>query len=394
MQPPSGAPVGRYDFVALESVVFGPGSARSLGTLAEERGAKRVLVIASSSVASVVDVEGLVGSARVADVFTGGRPHVPVDDVLAASQRARNLDVDGLVTIGGGSATDLGKAVNLCLSEDVRTPEQLRRWRVVHGRAKQAPRSLAAKLPHIAASTTLSAGEFTAVIGVTDSVRGTKDIYSGADLVPRVVVLDPELAGHTPRALWAATGIKALDHAIETLCSTRAQPVTDALAYDALHRLLTHLAASVKDSDDLEAAGQCQLAAWQSIFGLSNVKLGLSHGIAHQLGSKAGVPHGIASCVLLPTVLEFNAVYTTEAQRRIAALLASATGHRADLGAPELLRRYISSLGLPTRLNDVGVDARHFAFLARHTMTDPVVETNPRPVQHPGEIVNLLAAAW
>ena len=393
METSDAAPAGRYDFVALESVVFGAGAARSVGALADELGARRLLIIASPSVASCLDIEALVGAGRIADVFPGVRPHVPVDSVLAATERARSHRVDGLLTLGGGSATDLGKAVNLCLAGEIRTAEQLREWRIAHGqptpRAGRPPR-----LPHLAVSTTLSAGEFTSVIGVTDPVRGAKDIYSGRDLAPRAVILDPELARHTPRSLWAATGIKALDHAVETLCSRLAQPLTDALAYDALARLLEYLPASVEDASDLAAAGQCQLAAWHSIFGLVNVKLGLSHGLAHQLGATAAVPHGVSSCVLLPAVLEFNRVQTPSKQQRIAELLASATGRRVDLGAPELLRGFIASLGLPTRLKDVDVEARHFELVARHTMQDPVVETNPRPVTHPDEIVQLLAAAW
>ncbi len=391
---------GRFDAIPLDSVVFGPGSIGGLAAECEKLGVSRLLLVASPSLARLVDVEAVFGEAtggRVAGVFTGGRPHVPSDVVLAAAEAARTARADGVLSVGGGSAIDLAKAVSLCLTEDVRSLEDLMAWRVVfeYPDTVEVPASTKPALPHIAVSTTLSAGEFTNIIGITDPVRLVKDLYISRALVPRLVVLDPALAVHTPRSLWASTGMRSVDHAVEALCSTNAQPVTDALCADALYRLTRHLPVSAADAQDLHAAGQCQVAAWESIFGLTNVNLGLSHGIGHQLGARCGVPHGETSCVMLPAVLEYNLGHTREPQARIAEIFAAA-GFRPGPGggAAESVRRFIASLGLPTTLREVGVERSAFPDIARDAMADLIVAANPRPVPDAAEVVAILESAY
>ncbi|MGP4090258.1 iron-containing alcohol dehydrogenase [Streptomyces sp. KR55] len=390
---------GRFDILPLESVLFGPGASGSLAAECEKRAVNRLLVLASASLARAIDIRERFNAAtggRVAAVFTGGRPHVPHDVVLAAARMAREVGADGVLSVGGGSVIDLGKAVVLCLAEGIDSSAALFRWKVVVSPPgkKENPVSTAAKVPHFAVATTLSAGEFTHIIGITDTTRGAKDLYLSPDFVPRVVAHDPELATHTPRSLWASTGIKAVDHAVETLCSPRAQPVTDALAADALRRLTRYLPVSVRDAGDLRATGQCQMAAWQSVFGVTNVSLGLSHGIAHQLGGRLGVPHGVGSCVLLPTVLEYHAEYTRGPQQVVAEILAESTGQSGKLGAPELLRRFIAGLGLPTRLREAGVGRDELGAIAQHTMGDLMAAAAAGPPLGEGDIEKILNQAW
>ncbi|HZZ52273.1 MAG TPA: iron-containing alcohol dehydrogenase [Pseudonocardia sp.] len=390
---------GRYDIVPLESVLFGPGSAGSLAGECERLGVSRLLLVASPSLAAQVDLQARFSEAtggRIAAVFTGSRPHVPHEVVLAATEAARAAGVDGVLSVGGGSPIDLAKAVSLCLAEDVRTHADMLRWRVVfeYPDKVEIPTPKNPKLPHLAVSTTLSAGEFTSIAGITDTERKVKDLYLSPTLVPKTVVLDAELAVHTPRDLWASTGMRSVDHAVEALCSTTAQPVTDALCADALRRLVQYLPISARDAGDLYSATQCQVAAWQSIFGLTNVNLGLSHGIGHQLGARCGVPHGITSCVMLPAVLEFNLEYTRAPQARIAEIFAAGMGETAQGEAGDLVRRFVASLGQPTRLRDIGVERSEFPALARDAMGDMIVASNPRPVSGEDEVVAILERAY
>lgn len=390
---------GRYDIVPLESVLFGPGSSASLTAECERLGVSRLLLVASPSLAGQLDLQARFAEAtggRIAAMFTGSRPHVPHDVVLAATEAARAAGADGVLSVGGGSPIDLAKAVSLCLAEDVRTHTDLLRWRVVfeYPDKVEIPTPRKPELPHIAVSTTLSAGEFTSIAGITDTDRSVKDLYMAPTLVPKTVVLDAELAVYTPRELWASTGMRSVDHAVEALCSTTAQPVTDALCADALRRLVEYLPVSARDENNLYAATQCQVAAWQSIFGLTNVNLGLSHGIGHQLGARCAVPHGITSCVMLPSVLEFNREHTRIPQARIAAIFAEAMGDTADRGAGELVRRFVASLGLPTRLRDIGVEPSEFPALARDAMGDMIVASNPRPVGGEDEVIAILERAY
>ena len=389
---------GRFDSIPLESVIFGPDTSADLTAECDRLGLSRLLLIASPSFARVAGLSRFdeATDGRVAGVFSDVRPHVPDDAVLAAAGMAREIEADGVLSVGGGSPIDLAKAVCLAMAENVRTREELLARRVVftYPDSIAIPAPTGTPIPHLAVSTTLSAGEFTAIAGITDTRRLVKDLYIAPTLVPRTVVLDPELAVHTPRYLWASTGIRSVDHAVEALCSTTAQPVTDALCADALRRLLTHLPDSTDDASDLAAAGQCQVGAWQSIYGIANVNLGLSHGIGHQLGARCGVAHGITSCVMLPSVLEFNLDHTREPQARIAAIFAQATGEPADLGASELVRRFVTGLGLPTRLRDVGVSPDDFPALARDAMEDMIVASNPRPLTGDAEVIELLERAW
>jgi alcohol dehydrogenase class IV len=384
---------GRFFSPRFEQVEFGPGVVERLGGVCGRLGVTRLFVVASPSLLRVLPLRALLSSVsggRVVEVYDRTRPHVPHDTVLDATRAAERCGADAILSIGGGSAIDLAKAVAFCLSRGIRSREEL----LAHRSASPTGAAPGLVLPQIAISTTLSAGEFTGIIGITDTVRGVKDVYDTPGLAPRVVLLDPKLAQHTPARLWASTGIKAVDHAVETLCSVNAQPITNALATDSLTRMLRHLPGAVADREDLHARGQCQIAAWQSIFGLGNVRMGLSHGLGHQLGGRAGVPHGITSCVLLPAVLEYNAEHTVTQQAVIAGALADALGRAADVGAAELLRSFIDSLGLPTRLRDVGVRREDFGAFASEVAADLVASANPRPVEDERDIIALLERAW
>jgi alcohol dehydrogenase class IV len=391
---------GRFNIIPIDSILFGPDTVKGIGAECERLGMTRILLVVSPSLAKAVDVDALFEEAtggRVAAVFSGVRPHVPHDAVLEAAEAARRAEIDGILSVGGGSPIDLSKAVSLCLAEDIRTADDLARYRVQFEYPDRIsiPAMTGEALPHIAVSTTLSAGEFTNIIGITDTIRKVKDLYIAPMLVPRVIVLDPVLAAHTPRSLWASTGLRSVDHAVEALCSISAQPLTDALCADALERLVRHLPISARDAGDLHAAGQCQIGAWESIFGLTNVNVGLSHGIGHQLGARCGVPHGVTSCVMLPTVLEYNLEHTREPQAGIARILAEAAGVPVpEGGASELLRQFISGLGLPTRLSEVGVSREDFPDIARDAMADMIVASNPRPIAGEREVIEVLERAY
>jgi len=391
---------GRFNLLPMEGVIFGPGTLSQLGAECERLGMTRVLVILSNSLAKASDVEarirGQLGD-KVAMVFTGCQPHVPHELVLETAAKARSADVDGIVAVGGGSPIDLAKAITLCLAENVTTRDELLAFAVkfTYPDKLEIPPMRGRAVPQIFVSTTLSAGEFSNIIGITDTIDLVKNLYIDDQLTGKVVIHDSELQKSTPRDLWASTGMRAVDHCVEALCSTSAQPMTDALCSDGLRRLVKYLPISAEDPDDLHAASQCYMGAWQSIFGLTNVTLGLSHGIGHQLGARNGVPHGITSCVMLPTVLEFNYEHTREQQAHVAAIFAQEMGVEVPAdGAAGIVRRFIESLNLPTRLSEVGVRKEDFPALARDAMQDMIVATNPRPVADEAEVVQLLEKAY
>ena len=256
----------------LEKVIFGAGALGEVASELDRLGRRRALVLTGNSLATRTDLvkrlEGLLGG-RWAGTHDGIRQHVPSRTVAAAVRHAREVRADAIVALGGGSPIDAAKIVALELLED--------------GQPQEA-------MPQIAVSTTLSAGEFTPFAGITDEDARVKGLRSDPRICPRTVVLDPEVTLPTPRRLWATTGVKALDHAIEAIWSVNPQPVSDVLAVEAIRRLHRHLPASLAEPDNLEARGECQIAAWMSIFGITSVGVRLSHILGHQHRRALGCP--------------------------------------------------------------------------------------------------------
>jgi maleylacetate reductase len=209
-------------------------------------------------------------------------------------------------------------------------------------------------------------------------------------LVPLFVVLDPAITVHTPRRLWLSTGIRAVDHSVESICSLSGNPLSDATAIHALKLLAPSLGRTGVAPDDLQARADSMNGAWLSTIGLqSGVPMGASHGIGHALGGTAGVPHGETSCVMLPHMLRWNLPVNADAQALVSAALGSPT-----VAASDLIGELVSRLELPTRLRDVGVKQDQFARIAAVALHDPWTQANPRPLESVDSIVGLLEAAW
>ena len=208
--------------------------------------------------------------------------------------------------------------IGLCLGNDVTDPAGLDAFaaRIAADGSTRRPPTRPPGVRAIVIPTTLSAGEYTSFAGCTDPVRGVKESFGQALMVPRVVILDPAITVHTPDWLFLSTGIRAVDHAVEDLCAINAAPFSDATSLHALRLLARGLVAVKADAGDVAARLECQLGAWLSVVGSQNgVNKGASHGIGHVLGGTAGVAHGYTSCIMLPHVLRFNAGATAERQR-------------------------------------------------------------------------------
>jgi maleylacetate reductase len=317
---------GAYRFPAMESVVFGKPFAEALAQEVGRLDARAVFVLASGTLARNTDtverLRQLLGN-RVAGVCAKIGAHTPRTDVVAAANAAREAGADLLVTLGGGSITDAAKMVGLCLGNGVTEPAQLDNFRATI--ADGTPRRPPVEPPSvrmIAIPTTLSAGEFSAGAGCTDTARHVKESYSHPLMIPRTVILDPEASAHTPEWLFLSTGIRAVDHAVEDICSVNGQPISEGAAYHALRLLGKGLRAVKADPADREARLECQIGAWMSMVGSqTGVSKGASHGIGHVLGGTAGAPHGYTSCVMLPHVLRFNRPVNSEKQTRVSEAL-------------------------------------------------------------------------
>jgi maleylacetate reductase len=379
---------GRVVFGAMEAVLFGKPAAETVAEEARRLGAERVFVMASGTLNRMTEEVARARHAlgnRCAGLFDRMPPHTPRRAVIEAAAMAREVGADLIVTIGGGSLTDGAKALRLCLANDIRSPEALDHYRAVSGPA--APNL--PMLPQLAVPTTLSAGEFSAIAGVTDERRRVKELFRHPLLMPRIVILDPTVTLHTPQWLWLSTGIRAVDHCVEGICSGEANPYGDAQALHGLALLTRGLPRVKADPGDLEARLDCQMGAWLSMGPLAGgVPMGASHGIGYVLGAVFGIPHGHTSCIMLPAVMRWNKPVNGERQ----ALVAAAMGHPGE-DAGDVLDAFIVGLGMPRSLAAVQVGPGSFARIAEEAMATPWVPRNPRPIAGPAQVREILELA-
>jgi maleylacetate reductase len=240
-----------------------------------------------------------------------------------------------------------------------------------------------------AVATTLSAAEFTSSAGITDMQRKTKLMFSHPRIVPATTILDPTATLETPMELMLSTGMRAMDHAVEHWCSIRPHPITDALALQSMGMLAANLPGIRQRPDDLDARLNCQIAAWLTqVPGSHFAPNGASHGIGYILGGYAGVPHGITSCISLAATLEWNEPVNAERQRAVAEKLGRPGGRACDA-----IRDFVKSLGLPTRLSEVGIGADRIPELASQYNGTGPISTNPRPVRGAADLEEILELA-
>jgi len=376
----------------LQTVAFGVPIADALPEAALRLSARRLAVVTTNSLAGsggLAEVVRNILGPKFHSVVAGIHSHTPRADVVRVIKALEGAD--GVVTIGGGSVCDSAKAARLCLANGITDAVGMDRLRPYNkAKSSEPDGTISPSLPFIAVATTLSAAEFTSAAGVTDERGPRKQVFVYPGLAPDIVILDPQVTRQTPPKLWFSTGIRALDHALETWCSTNPTPLSDAHSSYAARLLITSLPKVFDSPNDISARLDCMKGAWLSILGpASGVKAGASHGIGHALGGTAGMPHGETSCVMLPHVLRYNASVNGDRQAVIAASVGNPTTPLADIVAG-----LISHLGLPTRIRDTGVSETVMAAVAEAALHDPLLASNPRPIKSLTDLRLLLEQAW
>ena len=380
---------GRVVFGAMDEVVFGRPAADAIAAQMDRLGASRAFLMVSGTLNRSTDeidkIRNRLGPRCVA-TFDAMPPHTPREAVIAAAEQARGAQADLIVTVGGGSITDGAKAVQLCLANDVRSVEAIDTIRAAKG---AAPPLKAPTVRQISVPTTIAGGEFSAIAGVTDVRSKVKETVRHELVMPRAAILDPAVTLHTPPWLWLSTGIRAVDHCVEGLCSREAHPYADAQALKGLSMLAQALPRVKADPRDLDARMDCQIGTWLSMGPLSSgVPMGASHGIGYVLGAVFDVPHGYTSCVMLPSVMRWNSRDNAERQ----ALVAAAMG-QPGRDAADVLDDFIRSLGMPRSLQDVRIGPEHFDRIAELAMATPWIPRNPRRIDGPAQLREILLLA-
>ena len=375
---------GSYRNVPVERVEWGVPAAQAIAADAQKRDARRVLVVASGTLSrntSIVrDTQAALGP-RFAALFDKCKEHSPLDSVLACALLAHDIRPDLIATIGGGSVIDTAKIVQLCLTHDIRTMDELLSY-------ANKPTTEPSTVRQIMVPTTLSGAEFGNVGGALDPAKKLKTSFLAPDMVGRVIALDPWAATHTPEWLWLSTAIRSVDHAIEGYCALRSNPFIRGTALHALRLFAGSLRRTKTDPNDLDARLMSLQAVWLATAGLARVPMGASHGIGYLLGSMGGVPHGYTSCVMLPAVLAWNTAVNGDIQPPIAEALG-----RPDLTASQAVAALLDDLGMPRTLKDVGISDDLQPKIAEQAAKSPAVANNPRPVKTPQDALEILVLA-
>jgi maleylacetate reductase len=380
---------GRVVFGAMDEVVFGRPAAEAVVEQIDRLRANRAFLMVSGTLNRNTDEIEKIRKAlgpRCVGTFDAMPPHTPREAVIAATAQARTAGADLIITVGGGSITDGAKAVQLCLANDIDTVEGIDRIRAVSG---APPPMVAPTVRQVSIPTTIAGGDFSASAGVTNEKTRVKEAVRHRLTMPRAVILDPAITLHTPEWLFLSTGIRAVDHCVEGICARESHPYADAQALKGLSMLVQALPRVKADGGDLDARMECQIGTWLSMGSLSSgVPMGASHGIGYVLGAEFNVPHGYTSCVMLPSVMRWNKSANAERQ----ALVSAAMGHPGQ-DAGDVLDAFIAGLGMPRSLADVRVGPEHFDRIAQQAMKTPWVPRNPRKIDGPAQVREILILA-
>ena len=378
----------------MNAVYFGASAADALALEVEKRRSQRVFLLVSGTLnreTNEINKVREILAGRYAAEYDQIPQHMPRDAILKATEVARSAKADLVVTIGGGSVTDAGKTLTVCLEHDIRKLDDFEPFilKVSSDGKLNAPEFRAPSVRQIAIPTTLSGGEFHMGGGSVDPVRKVRETIRNPYMVPGAVILDPAITLHTPMWLWLSTGMRSVDHAVEAVCSPSGSPFVDGCALQALRLLSRALPRTRENPTDLEARADCQTAMWLAMTGMGSlVPMGASHGIGHVLGGTCDVPHGYTTCVMLPSVLRYNEPVNADRQ----ALISEAMG-QPDRPAADVVSDLIKSLGMPSTLKEVGVEPDRFDLVAKNALLARWVHANPRKISGVDDVLDILRMA-
>ena len=346
-----------------QRIRFGVGVVDEVGLVCDELRLVRLLVVTTEGRRASLDGARLLDrlGPRTAAIFDGVRSHVPTSTVDAAVAMAEAAGADGVVSFGGGSCADLGKAV--C-------------WRAEQAAAPGPAPTYADRpsLPHVALPTTYSGAELTPFFGMTDATTRRKTGGGGPTIAPVAALYDPVVTLSTPPRVSAETGMNALAHGVECAYSPGRTPEAEAVALACIERVAAALPAVVARPGDLDARTTMLEGAVLGGRCLQNASMGVHHGLSQMVGARTGLPHGLVNALVLSHAMRFNAGAVGSAGARIGAAL----GQPDDpAGALDELR---ARLGLPATLAECGVTVEDVEAVARHSGENRNVAANVRPV--------------
>ncbi|WP_018143475.1 lactaldehyde reductase [Alloscardovia criceti] len=368
-----------YRMIFNQESYFGRGAIEQIPAVAKAHGFTKAFIVtdptlADPKVGTVDKVTKILEAAEIPfEVFTNVKPNPPVECIQDGVERFKASGADFLIGLGGGSPQDTCKGIGIIAANpefaDVVSLE---------GVADTKNPSV----PIFGVPTTAgTASETTINYVVTDTKNKRKFVAVDPHDIPVVAFVDPDLMDGMPRSLKVATGLDALTHAIEGFITPGAWELSDALSLKAIELIAQNLAKSAEG--DVPAGENMAYASYITGMAYSNVGLGLVHGMAHPLGGRLDVAHGVANGILLAPVMEYNKEFSGEKYRAIAHAFGVENAYTGDLeevrnAAVQAVRDLTAKLGNPTKISEVGATEADLKDLAHDAFNDVCTPGNPR----------------
>jgi len=386
-----------FEFQVPGKVICAEHCVGSVGLEMDKVGGTKVMIVTDVGVekAGLVDVvkEGLEsGEVELVGVFNEVPPNSEVKIVEKCYAKASELGADCLISVGGGSSIDTAKATTILMVE---AGELLDHQSAVYQPSAPMP-------PHISVPTTAGTGsESTFAAVIADHAQMLKLIFQGPDLAPTVAMLDPVMTRSLPPALTASTGMDAMTHCVEALHSEMHEPLCDGLALHGIKLVNQYIKRAVDDGSDIEARTYMLIAANMGGIAFANAFVGVVHAMAHSLGGRFGIPHGVANAILLPYGMEFNMGFVPDEVKYVYRDVAVALGLdvagmdelAAGQAAADYFRKLTSSLGLPQKLREVNVPEDGLEDVTEDAMLDGSMFNNPGDAE-PEDILAVFKKAY
>jgi alcohol dehydrogenase len=375
-----------YEFINPVKIVSGTNAVDNIPHELDQLGAKRPMVITDQGVVMaglLKYVEDAIEDsiATIGAVYDKTPPDSSLEVVREIAALYRSSNCDSFIAIGGGSAMDTAKGVNIIITENSDDLTQF----IGADRLKNRLQ------PLIAIPTTAGTGsEVTLVAVVSDTANNVKMPFTSSHLLPNVAIIDPRMTLTLPPRLTAATAMDAMTHAVESYYCTQKNPMSDAYAFAAIKILRENIVNAVKNGKDAKTRLAVANAATMAGIAFSNSMVGLVHSLGHATGGICHVPHGVAMSIFLPFGMEYN---LEKAGDHIGELLLPLGGSELYAATPKVRRaesaiKIIRKLQtelyqlceLPMTLKDAGVPRNKLEQIAQATMDDGALTYNPEVV--------------
>lgn len=354
------------DIAYLTDIYLDFGAVAVLKELLERLGVKRPLVVTDAGLVKLGYVARLkIGKPAVFDEIETNPTEASLLKGVAQYKKSK---CDGIVALGGGSPMDLAKLLGVLATH----PEPIEQYAIVRG---GIPKITSKVPPIVAVPTTAGSGSEVGRAALLTLNSGRKLGFLSAHLLPKAAVCDPELTLDLPPGLTAGTGMDAVSHCVETYCSTKVNPVADAIALDGLARGWKYIRQAFIDGKDRPARREMMLCSLMG--GLAFQKsLGAVHSLSHPLGALKGkrLHHGTLNALFLPPVLRFNHDACAAKMDAMAKVIGAPSG----TALPEAFAKLNEDLKLPARLSEMGVEREELEPLAPLAVEDHCTPTNPR----------------